>query len=110
MIGASQIEHLQNGYEQFRMTHETLISLASTAAELFKRSKIDQRRQLIALLFSNLRLNGKNLEYSWHSPFDLTANRPIYTSWLAFLDTVRTERRRDVSMLQSQVGVFTRAA
>lgn len=92
------------------MTLETLISLASRAAELFKRSKIEQKRQLIALLFSNLRLNGKNLEYSCHSPFDLTVNRPTYTSWLGFLNTVRTERYADVARLQTEIHPFARAA
>jgi site-specific DNA recombinase len=49
--------------------------LASRAAELFERSKIGQKRELIAFVFSNLRLNGKKLDYSLRSPFDLMVNR-----------------------------------
>jgi hypothetical protein len=65
---------------------ESLISLASRAAELFERSKTDQKRQL----FPNLRLRGKTQEQSLRSPIDLTVNG--YSSRLAFLNTVRTER------------------
>jgi ABC transporter substrate binding protein len=44
--------------------------LASRAAELFESSKPEQKRQLLAFVFSNLRLKGKKLEYSLRSPFD----------------------------------------
>jgi len=80
-IGA-RIEQHQQGNNDFRTTLETLISLASRAVELFERSKVEQKRQLIAFVFSNLRLRGKKLEFSLRSPFDLMVNRPTYTSWL----------------------------
>jgi hypothetical protein len=53
-------------------------------------SKTEQKRQLIAFVFSNLRLKGKKLEFSLRSPFDLMVNRANHTSWLPFLDTYRT--------------------
>jgi len=64
------------------MTLESLISLASRAVELFERSKAEEKRQLIAFVFSNLRLRGKKLEFALRSPFDLMVNRPDYSSWL----------------------------
>lgn len=72
--------------------------MASRAADLFERSKTDQKRELIAFVFSNmcLRLEEKKLEFSLRSPFDLMADRRSYASWLAFLDTVRTERFNDI--------------
>jgi hypothetical protein len=60
---ATRIEQHQKGEGDFRATLEGLISLASRAAELFERSKIEQKRELIAFVFSNLRLRGKNLDY-----------------------------------------------
>ena len=75
------VQH-RTGDKEFRTTLETLISVASRAVELFERSKPEQKRQLIALVFSNLKLRGKSLEYSMRSPFDLMVNRPTYTSWL----------------------------
>ena len=66
--------------------------MASRAAELFERSKTEQKRELLAFVFSNLRLRGKTLEFSLRSPFDLMVNRADHAGWLAFLNTVRTER------------------
>ena len=62
-----------------------MISLASRAAQLFERSKAEQKRELIAFVFSNPRLKGKKLEFSLRSPFDLMVNRRDHSSWLAFL-------------------------
>src|SRR5690606_12008540 len=45
----------------FRTTLESLISLASRATEIFERSKTEQKRQLLAFVFSNLTLRGKKL-------------------------------------------------
>ena len=79
---AARIEQHQKGDGEYRMTLESLISLASRAAELFDRSKIDQKRQLVAFVFSNLQLRGKKLEFSLRSPFDLMVNRADHSSWL----------------------------
>ena len=70
--------------------------MASRAADLFERSKADQKRKLVGLVFSNLRVKGKKLDYTMRSLFDLMVNRPNRSSWLAFLNTVRTERRADI--------------
>lgn len=56
--------------------------MASRAAEIFERSKTAQKWQLIAFVFSNLRLKGKKLEFALRSPFDLMVNRPNFASWL----------------------------
>jgi hypothetical protein len=79
---AMRIEQHQRGKGDFRTTLEGLISLASRAAELFERSKPEQKRQLLAFVFSNLQLRGKKLEFSMRSPFDLMVNRASYSSWL----------------------------
>jgi site-specific DNA recombinase len=79
---ALQIEQHQEGEGTFRTTLENLISVASRAPELFDRSKPDQKRELIAFVFSNLRLRGKKLEFSLRSPFDLMIDRRSYSSWL----------------------------
>ena len=84
---ALRIEQHQTGEGTFRTTLESLISVASRAADIFERSKIEQKRQLIAFVFSNLRLRGKKLEFALRSPFDLMVNRPDYASWLGDLDS-----------------------
>lgn len=77
-----RIEQHQKGEGEFRITLESLISVASRAGDIFERSKIEQKRQLIAFVFSNLALKGKKLEFSLRSPFDLMVNRRTHASWL----------------------------
>jgi hypothetical protein len=84
---AARIEQHQNGEGDFRATLESLISVASRAAELFERSKTEQKRQLLAFVFSNLQLRGKKLEFSLRSPFDLMVNRRDHSSWLGRQDS-----------------------
>ena len=84
---ALRIEQHQEGEGSFRMTLESLISIASRAAKIFERSNIEQKRQLIAFVFSNLRLRGKKLEFSLRPPFDLMVDRADYASWLGDLDS-----------------------
>lgn len=79
---AMRIEQHQKGEGEFRTTLESLISVASRAAEIFDRSKTEEKRQLLAFVFSNLALRGKKLEFSLRSPFDLMVNRRTYASWL----------------------------
>jgi hypothetical protein len=84
---ALRIEQHQQGDAEYRTTLESLISLASRAAALFERSKTEQKRQLLAFVFSNLRLRGKKLEFSLRSPFDLMVGRQSYSSWLGDKDS-----------------------
>jgi len=76
--------------------------VASRAAELFARSNVEQKRQLLGFVFSNLALRGRELQVSLRSPFDLMVNRPDHASWLALLDTVRKERYQAVLALASR--------
>ena len=61
----------------------------------------------IAFVFSNLKLRGKKLEFSLRSPFDLMVNRQDHPSWLAFLNTVRTERFDQILSLATVIPRFT---
>jgi hypothetical protein len=84
---ALRVEQHQKGEGAFRTTLETLISVASRVAELFERSKTEQKRELLAFVFSNMRLRGKKLEFSLRPPFDLIANRTDHSSWLGREDS-----------------------
>ena len=77
-----RVEQHQKGDGDYRMTLESLMSSASRAVELFERSKAEDKRRLIAFVFSSLRLKGKKLEFSLRSPFDLMVNRRDYSGWL----------------------------
>lgn len=62
---AKRIEQHQQADGDYRTTLESLVSVASRAADIFEGSKIDDQRQLIAFVFSNLRLRGKFPLRSW---------------------------------------------
>lgn len=88
-----RIEQHQQADGDYRTTLESLISVASCAADIFERSKIDDQRQLIAFVFSNLRLRGKKLEFALRSPFDLMVNPPTYASWLCSQSSTNSSLR-----------------
>ena len=72
--------------QNFKITVNTVLSIASKAFELFESSKIEQKRKLINFVFSNLELKGATLRYSLKKPFDLMVDCTTYNDWL---------RRRD---------------
>jgi len=68
--------------EKFRITVNYLLDLASRAYELFESSKIEQKRQLVNFLLSNLQLKGKTLLYDVNKPFDAILNANKCSDWL----------------------------
>lgn len=74
--------------EKFTITVNYLLNLASRAYELFESSKLEQKRQLINFLLSNLRLRGKTLLYDVNKPFDAILNANKCSDWLPGLDDV----------------------
>ncbi|MDX2073950.1 MAG: recombinase family protein [Alphaproteobacteria bacterium] len=71
----------EKGDDKFKTTVEALFSLASKAYENFESSKIEQKRQLMAFVFSNLALKGAKLEYSLRTPFQLMVGNHSYKVW-----------------------------
>lgn len=87
-----RIEQHGKGRDEFRMTLESLIYLTSRAADIFNSSKTEQKRELIAFVFSNMALRGKKLECTLRSPFDLMVNQATYQSWLGDVDSNHDRR------------------
>jgi hypothetical protein len=79
---AVKIEQHQTGDDPFRATLESMISVASRAVDLIISVRKLNKTQLVLRVFSSLRLNGKKLEYTMRSPFDLMVNRPDHATWL----------------------------
>jgi site-specific DNA recombinase len=73
--------------EKFGITVNYLLNLASRAYELFESSKIEQKRQLINFLLSNLRLRGKTLLYDVNKPFDAVLKANNCSNWLGRADS-----------------------
>lgn len=61
---------------------ERLLKLVNKLPELFaKSSKVEQKRAIINLVLSNLRLKGKNLEIFYKKPFGLLSEGLSCTVW-----------------------------
>jgi len=67
--------------QNFKLTVNTVLSLASKAYELFGSSNIEQKRKLINYVFSNLELEGVTLRYSLRKPFDLIVDCSTRSEW-----------------------------
>jgi len=77
-----QIKSYLKADETFKITANTVLSIASKAYDLFLSSTIEQKRKLISYVFSNLELKGVTLQYSLKKPFDLMVNCSTYQEWL----------------------------
>lgn len=84
---ARELEQHHTGNDSFKTALVTLVTLASKAAELFECSNIDEKRQLIGFVFSNLQLKGSRLSYSLKKPFDLFVNVGADKEWRARRDS-----------------------
>lgn len=72
-LNERQKQHIEAD-EKFSFTLVNLMELASRAYELFEFSKVEQKRQLINFVLSNLKLKGKTLEFEPRKPFDVFIN------------------------------------
>ena len=77
----SQLEKLGNAEKNYYITAKYLLDLANRAYELFKSSEVDEKRQLINLVLSNLKLKGKRVVYDVNKPFDAILNYQDSVLW-----------------------------
>lgn len=82
-----RLEQHHSGNEQFKIALTSLITLASHAYDLFECSTIDEKRQLIGYVFSNLEIKGETLCFSLKKPFNLFVELASYQEWLRELDS-----------------------
>lgn len=73
---------LQDADDQYFISAKYILELSKRAKELFESSKIEQRRQIIKLVLSNLTLEGKKLRYEAVKPFDTILNCADGQRWL----------------------------
>lgn len=78
-----QLSQLQEADDDYYITVKLLLNLSSRAFDLFKSSEVEEKRQLIKLVLSNLRLDGENLLYEAIKPFDLILNCSDRQAWCA---------------------------
>ncbi len=86
-----EILELINAYDgaddAFSATMEKLLRLASGAHQGFLGSNMEEKRELLNFVFSNLQLNGATLCYSLNFPFDKFENLTETKEWLGRQDS-----------------------
>ncbi|MBM18084.1 MAG: hypothetical protein CL947_03400 [Epsilonproteobacteria bacterium] len=78
-----QLSKLQEAEDNYYITPQYVITLADKAYELFKSSEVEEKRQLIKLVLSNLELKDKNLVYNVQKPFDSIVEYNDRQEWCA---------------------------
>ncbi len=73
---------LQEAEDNYYITAKYLLELSNRAYELFKSSEVEERRQLIKLVLSNLRVEDKIVRYDATKPFDTILNYANRQAWL----------------------------
>lgn len=64
-----------------------MLELSNRAHELFVRSEAEERRQLIKLVLSNLRIEDEKLLWDANKPFDLILKSTDSQLWLGRKDS-----------------------
>ncbi len=67
----AKLEQLQEADDNYYITVQYLLKLANHAYDLFLSSEVEEKRQLIKLVLSNLKLTDENLVYDVQKPFDV---------------------------------------
>ena len=116
-----KIAKLHYADEEYYLTSEYLLKLASNAGKLFESSEVHEKRLLLKMALQNLELKGKKARYDWINPFDkiafyaprqlLLPSPKIIRTCIskilkAFEDTIQTElirvRWEEIKRLQVQ--------
>ena len=66
------------------------MKLSNRADDLFKSSEVEQKRQLIKLVLSNLRIKGENLLCEAQELFDILIKNADCVSWRPLIGYFRT--------------------
>jgi len=76
--------------QNFYITANMVLKLASRARELFESSEVDEKRKLLSFVFQNLKLDGKTLFIDTYEPFTtMMKYKQCPTNW-RWRDAFRT--------------------
>jgi len=67
-----------------------ILEVAQKAKALFMARSDSEKRQLLGLIFSNLTLDGRKLEYTYKKAFSVLADYSKSGDWLTLRDVIRT--------------------
>ena len=87
---ADQERRLDNADTNFYITVGYLLAIFEHAADFFKRAKLEEKRQIVGLLFSNLQFDGEKILFSLKKPFDELVDSSKGSVWRRIINEVRT--------------------
>jgi len=67
-----------------------VLSISRRAKEIFESSEPNEKRAFLNYLLQNPTVDGKNLEYTIRSPFNLALELADNPNWLPLYDKIRT--------------------
>lgn len=68
--------------QNFHITANMVLKLAAKPRELFESSEVEEKRQLLSLVFLNLQLRDVNLSVQVHEPFKMMMDyKSCPTNW-----------------------------
>jgi hypothetical protein len=65
------LDQLQEAEDNYYLTAKYVLELVNRAYDLFISSEVEEKRQLIKLILSNVRLVDENIVYDAQKPFNL---------------------------------------
>lgn len=77
----SRLGHLQEAEDNYYITAKYVLEMAKHAYDLFMRSEVEERRQLLTLVLQNIRLSGENIVYNVQKPFDVIKEASDRNLW-----------------------------
>ncbi len=80
---AIRLEQLQDAEDNYYMTCRYVLKLVTEAHRIFISSEVEEKRHLIKLVLSNLRIEGESLLWEAQKPFDMilkTADSKLWRS------------------------------
>lgn len=76
-----RVEQLQEAEDNYFITAKYVLELVNRAYELFLGSEVEEKRQLIKLVLSNLRVDDENVVWDVQKPFDLFLKATDSNQW-----------------------------
>lgn len=76
-----RLDQLQDAEDNYYLTAKHVLDLTNRAYDLFLSSEVEEKRQLLKLVLSNLRVEDEYVRYDVLKPFDLIINCSDRQSW-----------------------------
>lgn len=76
-----KLEQLSEAENNYYLSTKYVLELTNKTYDLFLSSEVQEKRQLITLVLQNIYLDGENIVYEAHKPFDVILNTAHSSLW-----------------------------